>query len=360
MDNSTSAPPSLKQIGQYISAITNSFRNTGLRYANGMHADAPQVLRDHLGPPMDVLPSFSHEEQRTEKPYGMGVFFDRSHAATRLMGKNIGLFLSGKSSTTGTLGTFLETRDAVTEGAQETLGDTSMPVEVGERKKGVELIAISQRFAGRPDRERELLDRSIGNADKLYANMLGMVEKIEGRLSHLEPDQREEVLKDKGIILDRQRVGEWLHEAQPHIAKLANFFILTHDIQPNHVLDCGESLDALLEAAGKEDRAIVVRSRDDAAIATYSLFLRLIGQDVENQSNAKNIGTLCDRIARTPSFAERKGGSHIKDPVQELSLLLKRWQRSDDAMDTVSREACEALSRWISLNTGTGLPQKQG
>ena len=353
MDHSTSAPPSLKQIGQYISAITNSFRNSGLRYPNGMHADAPQVLRDHLGPAMDVLPSFSHEDQHSQKPYGVGVFFDRSHAATRLMGKNIGLFLSGKSSTTGTLDTFLETRDAVTEGAQETLGGTLMAVEVGERKKGVELMAISQRFAGRPDRERELLDRSIGNADKLYATMLGMVQQIEGRLLHLEPDQREEALKAKGIILDRQRVGEWLREAQPHIAKLANFFILTHDIQPNHVLDGGESLDALLETA-------VIRSRDDAAIATYSLFLRLIGQDVEKQSNAKDIGALCDRIARTPSFAERKGGSRTKDPVKELSTLLKRWQRSDDAMDTVSREACEALSRWISLNTGQGMPKAQG
>ena len=143
-------------------------------------------------------------------------------------------------------------------------------------------------------------------------------------------------------------------------AKLANFFILTHDIQPNHVLDGGESLDALLETAGKEDRTVVIRSRDDAAIATYSLFLRLIGQDVEKQSNAKDIGALCDRIARTPSFAERKGGSRTKDPVKELSTLLKRWQRSDDAMDTVSREACEALSRWISLNTGQGMPKAQG
>ncbi|MBY0407706.1 MAG: hypothetical protein K2Q01_08430 [Rickettsiales bacterium] len=91
-----SSSPNLVEIGHYISAISTSLRDTGMRFeeSDGLHANAPKVMRDHLGPPMNTLPSFSVDEGNTRQPFGLGVFFDHTHAAMRLMGKHMGRFLS--------------------------------------------------------------------------------------------------------------------------------------------------------------------------------------------------------------------------------------------------------------------------
>ncbi|MBY0407705.1 MAG: hypothetical protein K2Q01_08425, partial [Rickettsiales bacterium] len=164
------------------------------------------------------------------------------------------------------------------------------------RRKGVQMHAISKEFIVRPEDEQALLRAGIGNAERAYDNMMQMAAKVGAQVAKMPEPEREKVLRAAGMTMDSKRIGALLEGAKPHLQALANFFILAHGVRSHPEIDTEAAMNTLLEAAGRQDRRIVVQSREDAAITTYSLFTRLVGQGVDSMASAPRIGQLCDRV----------------------------------------------------------------